>query len=455
MARNRCAECRTELSRYSTGSLCGSCRQKGWLPSHIWDDPRTRQAITALDFSAAFKAVRGLSGASQTDIAAHTGLSQGEVSKIEAGRPLTNIVKIISVLGGLGVPAELSPIRTPGDSVLAFVPEETPWDDPVDVAAAVDDLLASNTAAAAIPIAETALLHIVDAYESDGPTGSERLAARTRKLRDHLHQLLRGQQPASHRTALFRVASRTSAVLGYMAVNAGRHILAESYSAEAIALATDIGDLETVMWAHGTRSLSAYYQGAYTEAATWAADGIALAPEHPQAIRLYVNGLARALSRQNDTDGTIRAIGAAEDLTERHPVPAGLTPCISLGPYGVTRTLANAITGYVALKDTAAVLRYENEISGHVAASASDWTRSLVRLDVATALVSGQRPDIEHAMLLGQQVLRDAAGGPLILSVVQRAHDLRRSAAKWEDTTAVREYRDALADWSTTPAYGN
>lgn len=450
----RCSNswCRAPLSRYNTGNLCTSCQRGTWIPAHVWDDPDLQQALGAFDFGLALKTIRRLTGMSQSDVAAHTGLDQGEVSRLEAGsRRLKSIDKIIPFLEALGVPHEISPIRTPTTTIALLARVEPEWDDPVDVVTALNEVLATNTAFAALKTAETALARIVDLYELDGPTGTSHLAAKTRKLRSHLHGLLRGQQPPSHRAALFRITARTSAVLGYMAVNAGRHHLAESYCAEAVGLAGDIGDLETVMWAYGTRSLSAYYRGDFEEAVQWADTGIALAPLNPQAIRLQVNGRARALSRMNDRDGAILAIGTAEDLSARHSVTTALTPCISLEPYGVTRTLANAITTYVSLGDTAEVRRYADDISEHVATAESDWTRSLVRLDEATAHVSGRRPDLEHAMLLGRQVLRDAEDGPLILSVVQRAYELRKTAEKWKNTTAVRDYTEALRAWSETP----
>ncbi|MGQ4421741.1 hypothetical protein ACN6LL_007145, partial [Streptomyces violaceoruber] len=128
----------------------------------------------------------------------------------------------------------------------------------------------------------------------------------------------------------------------------------------------------------------------------------------------------------------------------------GLTSCISFAPYSVARTLANAATAHVALGDTSKVIAYAEQIDGLVAQSDSAWSRALVRLDVATALLTGSRPDVEHAMVLGRQVL-DAGGGPPIRSVVQRAGELAGRATQWRDLPAVRNYTEALRVWRSSP----
>lgn len=178
----------------TSGGRVRSERQ-GRLPSWVWNRPDVQQAIASYDFGAAIKLIHEIVGLSQEDISSRTGLTQSEISKLEAGGALTQIDKIISVMEGLGVPAELSPVRLSGAPLLVEAPVEPDWDDPVAIATDVGALLASNTAPGGISAADEALKRIIDEYESDGPTGPARLALRARKLRSHLHGLLQGQQP--------------------------------------------------------------------------------------------------------------------------------------------------------------------------------------------------------------------------------------------------------------------
>ncbi len=200
------------------------------------------------------------------------------------------------------------------------LPEPT-WDEPVDVAAGIASLTASNVDSATLAEFERLLEAIVDLYGADGPTGPARLAEQALKLRRHVQSLLKGHQSASRRVELFRLAARTSAVLGYMAVNTGRHhLVAEAYCAEAVELARDITDVETTMWAIGTRSLNSYYQGDYARLGH-------VGRHRPPARRLSIRrraGCIRStaepgpLGGSGTAHGTVRAIGAAEDLSSRH-----------------------------------------------------------------------------------------------------------------------------------------
>ncbi|WP_189957699.1 hypothetical protein [Streptomyces alanosinicus] len=288
---------------------------------------------------------------------------------------------------------------------------------------------------------------LVARYETEGP---HRLAPEAVDLRNFIQDRLEGQQPPRQREALFRLAAQASGLLGYMAVNAGREVVAEAYCKEAEELAKEIADRALIMWVQGTRSLNAYYAGHYDEAVQWAEAGLQIAPNHPQAIRLQSNGRARALGKLGDRPGAERAIAAAEELSSDHQVAVGLTSCISFEPYGMARTLANAATVHVALANAPQVLAYADQIDELVEQSDSAWSQALVRLDVATALLAGPRPDVEHAMVLGRQVL-EAGGGPPIRSVVQRAGELYAGASRWQDLPAVREYDDALRSWQSAP----
>ncbi|MET7713779.1 helix-turn-helix domain-containing protein [Streptomyces sp. NPDC005407] len=434
------------------------------VPDRVWSDRAVRQALAAWDFGQVSRLVRQRGSLRQDDMAHLTGLSQAYLSMLESGaRKLTHIDKIVQFLTGLGAPGELISLPLPRQSPQALTgeprslpkddlspswgPDTSAWESPLDIARRLNDTASSNTDPATVVVLEQGIIDIVDRYEAEGP---HQLAPQAVDLRNFIQERLAGQQPPRQRAALFRMAAQTSALLGYMAVNAGREPVAEAYCKEAEELAKEISDTELLMWIHGTRSLNAYYAGRYGHAVRWADAGLAIAPQTPQAIRLQANGRARALGKLGDRSAAVRAIALAEELSSHHSVPAGLTSCISFEPYSTARTLANAATAHVALADAPRVLAYAEQIDELVEQSDSAWSRALVRLDVATALLAGPSPDIEQAMALGHQVLQ-AGGGPPIRSVVQRAGDLLAQSQTWQNVPAVREYEDALRSWQSAP----
>ncbi|MDX3854211.1 hypothetical protein [Streptomyces sp. AK02-01A] len=316
-------------------------------------------------------------------------------------------------------------------------------ENPVGIITRARELSCGNADEATLTLLASQLDEIADRYEMDGPHG---LSGQAKSLRKLGHTLLAGQQPPSARRELFRITARAGGLLGYMAVNTGNFPLAEAYCAEALELSRAIGDLDTELWAGGTLSFALYYTGRYDEADARAAAAVDRSPNHPQAIRLLVNGRARALAKLGDRKRTERAIRQALDLSDRHDVAPGLTSCISFGPYGRARTLANAVTARVALKDAAHVLREAEHLDELIEESDSAWSRSLVRLDVATALLQQRAPDVEHAMTLGREAVAFAAPLP-ISSVRQRSQDLYERAAPWRSRPAVREYGEQLRAW--------
>ncbi|MER6913886.1 hypothetical protein ABT354_19625 [Streptomyces sp. NPDC000594] len=324
-----------------------------------------------------------------------------------------------------------------------------PFDSPAHISAQTHLLTGSNADPALLTMVDTSLTGIIDRYEALGP---HQLAGEARLMRSMLHTLLAGRQPPGPRAELFRLAAQTAGLLGYMAVNAGAGFATvDAYCTEAEHLAREIGDTGTLMWTAGTRSLGLYYTGRYTEADVAARAGIDLAPDHPQAIRLLVNGRARALARTGDRRGAEAAIGKAMALSDQQPVlPGGMTSCIAFTPYSMARTLANAITARLSLGDTPDVLHHAAEIDTLLARSSSDWSRALVGLDVATALLHQPTPEVEQAMDLGRTALTAGASAP-IRSVWQRATELHQQAARWDTQPSVRDYADMLHSWSSRP----
>lgn len=464
----RCAECGHRLSRYNREPRCGPCSRllvaadphPVRVPDQVWRDSDVVRAMRAGHFGPALARVRSLASLRQEEMARVTGLSQPFLSALESGsRRLTHYDKIVTVLERLGVPDHALPqlfTRGAPESLEAPRPHPAPihesaglepWENPLDVARRLTSTTSSNIDPATMTLLVQQVGAIVDRYEADGP---HKLGPRTAELRNFIQTLLEGRQPPRQRTELFRLAAQASGLLSYMAVNAGHEANAEAYSTEALQLAQEIDDSELMMWVFGTRSLGAYYAGRYGQALEWADAGLAIDRCNPQAIRLLANGRARALGKLGDPTGARRAIAEAEDLSSEYRLPDGLTPCISFAPYSIARTLANAATAHVALGNTREVMQYAEQVDELVEQSDSAWSRALVRLDVATALLADPQPDVEHAMTLGMQAL-EAGGGPPIRSVVQRAGELHTMAAAWQQMPAVGDYAEALRSWYNAP----
>ncbi|MEV7157098.1 hypothetical protein AB0N77_21115 [Streptomyces misionensis] len=315
------------------------------------------------------------------------------------------------------------------------------WGNAGDVLVQARELMTCNTDPALLMMARETIDDIVNRYEALGP---QLLLGEARLLRRMLHTLLHGRQTAQQRRDLFSLASRASGLLGYMAVNAGRPEHAQAYCAEAEALADMAQDVTAKMWALGTRALGHYYTGDYAASDAAAAAGVELAPHDPQAIRLLINGRARALARLGDRDGASRAIGLALDLSDRqHKLPEGITACISFEPYSPARTLANAVTAHLSLRETQQVQQYADQLEDLIERSDSQWTRALVSLDVASSLLLQDSPDLEQGVALGRAALR-AGGATPIRSVHQRATELLHQAQRWRDEVLVREYAEEL-----------
>ncbi|MEU9155375.1 helix-turn-helix transcriptional regulator [Streptomyces sp. NPDC048417] len=113
----RCRRCQCILSRYNEDSYCGSCARNALskprvvptVPAEVWNRADIQAALFARDFGQLCHLVRIASGLRQSDMADLTGLSQAFLSMLESGgRRLTNIDKIVELLAGLNIPADLA-----------------------------------------------------------------------------------------------------------------------------------------------------------------------------------------------------------------------------------------------------------------------------------------------------------------------------------------------------------
>lgn len=226
---------------------------------------------------------------------------------------------------------------------------------PTQILARRATLHTSNLTAELLTDLEQLVVDVIERYETEGPLVLAPEAVRARQLVD---QLLGGNQRLDQRARLFEVAGRLSGQLSYMAINLGKFGAARAYGAEAFEIARFIEHDELSAWVRGTQSFAAYYTGDYKLSLTLARDGQRYASDGVQAVRLAVNGEARALGKLRDRRSTAEAVARSYRLLERFPPAAGMTPCISFGIYSEARTASNAATAYLAIADTKQVLAY-------------------------------------------------------------------------------------------------
>jgi hypothetical protein len=271
------------------------------------------------------------------------------------------------------------------------------------------------------------------------------LQPKLRKQRTWLNALLDECQHPAQRRQLFEIAAATSGLLGYLAVGRSSFHLARAYCAEAFTL----GDLaqrpNLEAWARGMQSFCEYYAQDYTEALRFAEDGLVYANRGPQSVRLMVNGVARAMGKLGDADGVHRAVDSAYELLTCNDAPGGFPSSVTLGCYSAAQTASNAATAFVSLAMAERAETYLDLAMPEVTRSGSPWTRSLVMLDQAAALVSSKSGDLDRASRLAIDAVDVSAGRPII-AVRQRTMEfVGRATRQWGDTRQVRAVRDALA----------
>lgn len=318
-----------------------------------------------------------------------------------------------------------------------------PIESPSMILARIQQQSASETSTAVLGTLDLFIDDIIERYEHEGPSAlAPQVIEQRHWVQPLLHQWTR---PAQHER-LTKIAARLSGQLCYMAVNLGRFSSARAYGIEAFELANHIDDTDLQAWVRGTQSLTEFYAGDYQKALDFARDGRRFAGHGRQAVRLAINGEARALGQLGDSRAVDQAVGEAFTLLERFPAEPGMTPCISFGVYSEARVAANAATAYLPFKHPPRVLQQVERAREIVDASPSVWSQALTRLDTATALLNTASPDLEHATTVTRDAMR-IAGRHRIESIEQRTRALLASFTPWSTHPTVRDLLQEAETW--------
>jgi transcriptional regulator with XRE-family HTH domain len=294
-----------------------------------------------------------------------------------------------------------------------------------------------------LSLLDIAMDDFVQRYEVEGPKPLTNSLAKQRKTLDDL--ISNSGHPVERRR-LYRLAGRTSGLLAYGAVNRGRFPLARALATEAWLLAEYAEDRDLQAWIRGTQSFCEYYAGDYSSAVELARDGMRYAGDGPQAVRLTINGEARALGKLGDLRGVHESVERAYRLSDANPTVPGVSSCVSFGGYSLARTASNAVTAYVDLGATADAARHADIAMPEFELSDSQWSQALIRIDLAKSMVlDPSGGDAEQGASLVREALTISSDKP-IASVVQRSRDFVREAGRrWRNVDAVRELRDTVS----------
>lgn len=474
-ARQRYCRCGTPLARDNTERQCARCQRLSRdkliappeVPAEFWHTEQFEEAFAAQHMGRVARtyrthpyhyAVYGPGGISQTLLGQWLGVRQPQVSRFETGSPIKHldtlqhwgrVLRIPPRRLWFQLPAEekRQPSTTePAAGHLSDALASSGVLEPqAEIAARRAELQTSGLTGELVAELEQFLLDLPDRYEIVGPLI---LAPEVVDARRLVHRLLKGNQQLKQRAQLFELAGRLSGQLGYMAVNLGNFNAAQTYGAEAFELARFVEQDELSAWIRGTQSFAAYYTGDYKRSLILAQDGQRYARNGIQAVRLTINGEARALGKLQDRRGADEAVTKAYRLLERFPSAEGMTPCISFGIYSEARTASNAATAYLSLRQAKQVLGYAERIQEIVDASSSQWSYALIRLDMAMALLKAERPEPEGASALGADALI-AIRYQRIESIQQRTRELAIALRPWQHLPTVADFLADVSGWLT------
>jgi hypothetical protein len=265
-----------------------------------------------------------------------------------------------------------------------------------------------------------------------------------RRHRSWLDENLGTVSDIRQRQSISELATKVSGILGYIAVGDSRFDLSRAFLLEAFELAELANRSDLGAWVLGMQSFCEYYAGNYVGALEAALAGLKKADGGPQAVRLLVNGEARARGKLQDRSGVARAVETAQEILSHQSGPT-VPSSIGLECYTLAQVAGNAATAYVSLADFSKVTEFVNIALSGPEIVDSPWGRSLVLLDRANAIVDDPRGDVDEAIGVAVEALAISAGRP-VLSLLTRAREFEHKLRGLRVATgALHDLRMSIA----------
>lgn len=255
-----CAGCGARLARDNIASWCSPCGHTHSqehdgaprLSADFWRTDQMRDALSSKDMGVVVRAYRchpvhGRRPLSQVDMARWLGITQGQFSRIEAGRNrVRDLDKLVHYARSLHIPANLlwfdavdaepeppkitSVVRLPGGGVVA-----------------------AATARTEPALAESLLITLQQYVSADNLIGPHSLLPIAAQHMTFIERLLAGSRGRG-RANLLRVAARFAEFTGWLHQDAGDLRAAMRWSNDALDLAQEAGDTHLVSYVRMRKS---------------------------------------------------------------------------------------------------------------------------------------------------------------------------------------------------------
>ncbi|MGH2599865.1 MAG: helix-turn-helix domain-containing protein [Dehalococcoidia bacterium] len=331
----QCAACGQQLSRYNTAERCHACVRAGSgraagveTPPGLLLRPDLRRALAEWDWSTVLRAISTETGASQTDLAVATGLTQPDVSRLMNGKSRQpGIGTTRALCDGLGIPRDLAGLAA------------TTSDELEEGATDRRSLLAGTVGAAVLSAAMVA--DAKPAHIGMADVNQLQTAARELRVLDRLHggdalceagaryvrradEWLNLARYSSDTGRELQVAfSKIAQITGWLHYDAGRQAAARRYYLEALSAAQLARDAELEILVLSTLSTQALHLGRPREAVQLAqraqerASGWATPRVHALLLVREATGWARC----RDNAAARRVLIESENVFDPRPEP--------------------------------------------------------------------------------------------------------------------------------------
>lgn len=353
-----------------------------------WSTPDGLAALRAGDFGAMIRAYRKYTGASQTTVAAKTGLAQSDVSQVENGiRKVTSASVQKRILDGLQVPIHLRDVT----GVTAPEPKGTRSNADYDEAQALElseRVGASDVGSATLGLLRAAFDDLAVAYSTTTP---KQLVERLRVHLAYVNRLLNARMTLAEHRELLVMGGWFSLLAATVHVDLRQHAAASARLRTAAELGEHAEHPEIQAWALETRAWRALTDGHYQQAVQLSRAAQALAPAGTSALVQATSQESKASARLGDRRAVFDSMDRVRALVADHPIPEQPGHHYMYDPAKFTASCATTLAW---LGDIEAE-PYARDLIARLTEAEESWPRRIAsaHLDLSLILLRNDRLD--------------------------------------------------------------